>query len=104
MEKVGIKEEDADKLTKHEIDGSLLTGLTVEDLMSDGLSFGASYDLVPAAALLWKNITIHGVVLAPASKKDSESCTVDGSSILTLRGMHARHYLGGLDQMFRHMM
>ena len=58
MEKVGIKEEDADKLTKHEIDGSLLTGLTVEDLMSDGLSFGASYDLVPAAALLWKNITI----------------------------------------------
>lgn len=104
MEKVGIKEEHADKLTKQEVDGSMLTGLTEEDLRNDGLPRGPARKLVTAAALLWKNITIHGVVLAPAIEKNSESCTVDGSSILTVRGMHARDYLGGLDQMFRHMM
>ena len=104
MEKVGIKEEHADKLTKHEIDGRMLTKLTEEGLVNVGLPYGSADKLVTAAALLWKNITIHGVVLAPANEKNSESCTVDGSSILTLRGMDARDYLGGLDQMFRHMM
>jgi len=104
VEKVGIKEEHADKLTKHEIDGRMLTKLTEEDLLNDGLPRGPARKLVTAVALLWKNITIHGVVLAPAIEKNSESCTVDGSSILTLRGMDARDYLGGLDQMFRHMM
>ena len=104
MEKVGIEEEHADKLTKHEINGKRLTKLTEEDLLNDGLPRGPARKLVTAAALLWKNITIHGVVLAPANEKNSESCTVDGSSILTLRGMDARDYLGGLDQMFRHMM
>ena len=104
METVGIKEEHVDKLKENEIDGSMLTGLTEEDLMSGGLPLGPARKLVTAVALLWKNITIHGVVLAPASETDSESCTEDGSSILTLRGMHAHHYLGGLDQMFHHMM
>lgn len=74
MEKVGIKEEHADKLTKHEIDGSMLTELTEEDLLNVvlnvvGLPGAPAHKLVTAAALLWKNITIHGVVLAPAIEK-----------------------------------
>ena len=103
VEKVGIDQEDAVKLKKHKLDGSMLTGLTEEKLERWGLPGGAAGNLVMAAALLWENITIHGVVLAPAVEKNSESCTVGGSSILTLCGMDARSYLGGLDQLVRHL-
>ena len=103
VEKVGIDEEDADKLLKQKIDGNRLTGLTEETLERWNLPGGTSSKLVTAAAMLWENITIHGVILAPATEKNSERCDVDGSIILTLRGMDARSYLGGLDQIFRHM-
>ena len=105
MEKVKIDKEEADKLLKHSIDGRRLATLTGEKLDRVGLVVGAGEQLLDSIALLWKNITIHGVILAPADEEEnSESCTtVDGSSILTLRGMDARKYLGGLDQLFRYM-
>ena len=104
MEKVKIDKEEADKLLKHSIDGRRLATLTGEKLDRVGLVVGAGEQLLDSIALLWKNITIHGVILAPANEENSEShTTVDGSSVLTLRGMDARKYLGGLDQLFRYM-
>ena len=87
------------------IDGAQLSGLKREDFMSAGLTLGASNKLLTAISRLWRNITIHGVIFAPADgEKSSEIYTVaGGGSILVLRGNDARSYLGGLNQLYRYM-
>ena len=103
--RIGIDKEDSNLLTKHKIDGSELSELTQDELMSDGWSRSASKKLTRAISRLWRNITIHGVIFAPADTQNpSESYTVaGGGSILVFRGNGARFYLGGLNQLYQYM-
>ena len=91
-------------LTTQKIDGSELVEVTAEELERWGIPGGPSKKLVRAAARLWKCNAIHGVVLAPVDDRPTSKLDTEGEShFVALRGKDARHHLGGLDQIFRHM-
>ena len=110
--KGGIEKTYANKLFKQSIAGTNLTELTEDELVGLGIPFGPAKLLVKAVrkntymCMLWKNIKITGVLLAPA-KSTEASTEVDyecrGLKIIKMYGKEARFHLGGLDQIFRYM-
>ena len=93
----------ADKLTKQEIVGIDLAGLTEEKLVGWGWPGGRAMTLVMASCRLWKKIEITGVTLAPVSKTKSKIIELGELNIIQVRGKDTRFLLGGLDQFLRYV-